>query len=323
MRLKSSPWRLSIQLTCILSCLSLTTVTSAQTGNGNAAPAGMQQTQEVDRSADCNRACLRQHADRYLKALAANNPGSLEVTPTFQAAENSHPVVLGVNIWNTVQAIRPQRMYFTDPYAGQVLVLGVLEMHANQPFIYAIRLKVEGGRLSEAETMVTSERIAGQHFRPDLFADSVPLLDSTLPQDQRRSRSELLAIARVQLSYQAGTPPAVSGDCRHFENLDTDFSFNCRRVDGSGQSGPAFAESRNERTPLVDTEKGIVVGYALEDVARPQSRTPPEGEKTPVFYYTPLTFYVIRLAKFTGDEYHMDGTFMNLQELGAPVVFTK
>jgi len=40
-------------------------------------PPGMQQAIQIDRSQDCDRACLREHADDYLKALAANDPGCI------------------------------------------------------------------------------------------------------------------------------------------------------------------------------------------------------------------------------------------------------
>jgi len=285
-------------------------------------PPGMQQASEVDRSKDCDRSCLRKHADQYLTALAANDPSGLEVTQNFQHAENSHPVALGANSWKTVQAVLPERIYFTDPFAGQVLVLGTLEMNANQPFIYAVRLKVEEGKLAESEMMVTSDRIAGQHFRPDLFDESAPILDSVLPLDQRRTREQLLTMANVQWNRQPGTPPKIAKGCSHYENWESP-NFPCQAVNGSSVTGPSFLESRHQRAPLIDTEKGVVVGYELQDVVNPQPRTPPEGERTPVFYYTPLTFYLLQVAKFTGDEFRMDSMFMNLQELGVPALFAK
>lgn len=111
-------------------------------------------------------------------------------------SENSHPVALGDDIWNTVAAIRPQRMVFTDSFAGQVLVIGVLEMRAHQPFIYTIRLKIEHRRISESETMVTSERIAGQHFKPEEAASFAPLLQQNVSAAGRETRDTLLADAR-------------------------------------------------------------------------------------------------------------------------------
>jgi len=159
--------------------------------------------------------------------------------------------------------------------------------------IFAIRLKIEHRRISESETIVTSDRIAGQHFAPATAASFAPELQQDVPVAARETRNQLLAEARIAWGIDTGNLPTTP-TCRHFENGESpDGGFACR-AGGSGRV------TRNFRIPLVDVAKGVVIGFKLEDTPDPEPRTPPPGrapERTPVFYYTPLTFNVMQIAK--------------------------
>lgn len=284
-------------------------------------PPGMQApAPEVDRSGDCDSQCLRNHMDKYLAALTKKDPSALEVSPTLRVAENSHAIALGDNAWQTIEKIRPNKAVFTDPFAGQVLMVGTVEMRAAEPFIFAVRLKIEKGRISESETMLTSDKIAGQHFRPDLMNETVKQLDVTIDAGKRMQRNELLKAARIVWQQDAGTPLPNAKTCLHYENWETPLG-------GAGcRGGTGRADIRNLRIPLVDVEKGVVVNYQLQDEGNPQSRGAPPGEentKTPIFYYRPLTFNVMQLARIAEGQVQTDQMFMNLQEFNIPSVFRK
>jgi hypothetical protein len=289
----------------------------AQAPNGP--PPGMASVPEVDRSKDCDVTCLRGIADQYLNALTAHDPALLKaVAPSLRAAENSHAVALGDNIWKTVVQLRAEKSYFTDPYAGQVLVTGVFEMRASEAFIYAIRLKVEKGLISESETMVTADKIAGQHFRPDLMPALQAQLSTVVPNTARLSRTELLKAARINWGAEPGTQLPAADSCLRYENGESPMGGKCEGGTGRTQ--------RNFRTPLVDVEHGVVVGYQLEDFTDPQPRDPPPGrapEKTPTFYYRPLSFYAMRLSKIAAGQRQAEAIFMNAQEVGVGAVFRR
>ena len=273
---------------------------------------------EVDHSRDCDRDCLVRYIDKYLAAWAAHDPSALEVTPTLRVAENTHAVALGDNTWQTIVRLRPERIVFADPFAGQVIAVGTLEMRGKEPFIYTVRLRIEKNRIAESETMVTSDKIAGQHFRPDLINDSVAKL-ADLPANARASRAELLQSALA--IWGQGTSAAFprTDTCMHYENFESpDGQSPCR-------GGPG-RNARELRVPLVDVVKGVVIRYQLEDFTDPQPRTPPPNEadaKTPIFYYWPLTFQVMQLARVSGGRFDMDEMFMNIQPYGTPTVFRR
>ncbi len=287
-------------------------------GQGAGPGPGQTVAPEVDHSSECGSACLRKHAEQYMAAYAKHDPSMLQVNPTLRASENSHAVALGDNTWNTVKRILPDQVVLTDPFAGQVLVLGVLEMRGPESFIYSVRLKIENNRISESEIQMVSERTGGVHFRPDLMSKSYEKLNSTLSADQRVSRIELLKAARITWGLDAGAAPARSADCVHYENWESpDGGSGCR---GGGRN------PRNIRVPLVDVEKGVVVSYLLEDFTSPQLGDGPPSEaksKLPVFYIEPMTFYVMKTAKFTAGQFAMDAMFMASQQFGTTTVFRK
>jgi len=273
----------------------------------------------VDHSQECDRDCLLQHMDRYLAAVLQHDPSSLEVNPSLRVGENSYAVALGDNAWQTILKIHPYRLVLTDPFAGQVLMITTVEMRSAEPFIYVVRLKIENNRISESESMLTSERNAGQHFRSDLLEESSKLLDQNLPPAQRMSRSELLQAARINWGLESGTALPLADSCLHYENWEAGLNgtIPCNR--GLGRQ-----MTRNLRIPLVDTEKGVVVNFQLQDEDNPVVRPPPPGEvegKTPVFYYRQLTFNVMQMTRIANNEVTTEQLFMNLQDLGVRTVF--
>lgn len=287
-------------------------------GPGGSPPGTTPPLPEVDHSSDCSSDCLRTVMDKYLAAWAAHDPSSLQVTPTLRVAENGHAVALGDNVWKTIARLGAQKIVFADPFAGQVLALGTLEMRAHESFIYSVRLKIDKGRIAESETMVSSDKIAGQHFRPDLIGQSASQF-SDLPAGQRLSRSDLLKQARIIWGLDSGTAPQQSDSCMHYENFESPGGgTHCR-------PGPG-RDARERRIPLVDVEKGVVVKYQLEDFSDPQPRDPPPGEaetKTPIFYYWPLTFLNMQVAKVADGKFQADEVFMNIQQYGIPTVFRR
>lgn len=273
---------------------------------------------EVDHSKDCDSNCLRKHVEKYMEAYAKHDPSGLEVNPTFRAGENSHAVALGDNSWNTARRFLPEKVVLTDPFAGQVLVLGVLEMRGAEPFIYSVRLKIENNKISESEIQLVSEKNGAVHFRPDLMGQSYQQLNSTLPAAERMSRADLLKAARITWGLESGTQPARAEKCIHYENWESpDGGSGCR---GGGRN------PREIRVPLVDVEKGVVVQYSLEDFTSPSTGNGPPSDanaKLPPFYMYPITFYIMKTAKFVGGKFAMDAMFMAVQEHGVTTVFRK
>ncbi|MGC3982417.1 MAG: hypothetical protein QM808_14300 [Steroidobacteraceae bacterium] len=272
---------------------------------------------EVDHSKECDSTCLRKHMDQYLAAYLKHDPATLQVNPTLRASENSKAVALGDNSWNQVKRMLPEQVVLTDPFAGQVMALGVVEMRGPQQFIFSLRLKIENNKISESEIQTIAESIGGVHFRPDLMAASYKTLDTTIPAAERSTRAELLKAARVAWGLDSGTVSRTE-TCLHYENWESpDGGSGCR---GAGRN------PRNVRVPLVDVEKGVAVSYFMEDFSSPQLGNGPPAEanmKLPVFYLQPTSLSIAKAAKFTQGKFAMDAWLMQTGEIGMMPVFRK
>lgn len=286
-------------------------------GPGAGPGPGQAAVPDVDHSSECDSNCLRTHMERYLAAYLKHDPSSLQVNPTLRASENSRAVALGDDSWNQVKRLLPEKVVLTDPHAGEVLALGVAEMRAREQFIFSVRLKIEGNRISESEIQTIAERTGGVHFRPDLMAKTWTTLDQSVPVAERASRAELLKSARIAWGLDAGQASRTS-DCYHYENWESpDGGSGCR---GAGRN------PRHVRVPLVDVEKGVVVSYSMEDFMSPQSGDGPPTEansKLPVFYLQPTSLYLLKAAKFTRGEFAMDLWLMQTGEIGTMPVFRR
>lgn len=302
-----------------LVCVSLAWAQGAPLAGAAPQGAGPGQTvvPEVDHSKECDSACLRKHMDQYLAAYLKHDPATLQVNPTLRASENSKAVALGDNSWNQVKRMLPEQVVLTDPFAGQVMALGVVEMRGPQQFVFSVRLKIENNKISESEIQAIAESTGGVHFRPDLMAATYATLNATIPAAERGTRAELLKMARVAWGLDSGTVSRTE-TCLHYENWESpDGGAGCR---GAGRN------PRNVRVPLVDVEKGVAVSYVMEDFSSPQVGNGPPTEanmKLPVFYLQPTSISIAKAAKFTKDKFAMDAWLMQTGEIGMMPVFRK
>src|SRR3990172_4036058 len=114
------------------------------------------------------------HADRYLEALAANEPRR-SAAPNCRCTENFQHLRIGQGMWRTVTGRKPGGHYFTDPASGQVGFFGVVTERGGPATMMeggeaaamiALRLKVEHDLITEAETLPRHElvRISNLYF---------------------------------------------------------------------------------------------------------------------------------------------------------------
>lgn len=274
-----------------------------------------------DRTNECNSACLTDIAKTFLLALEKRDFSNLKTAANLMVAENGHATRIGMNLWKVLEKLNPEKHYFTDPVSGNIIVIGTLEESAKQPFIYALRLKVENKLIAEVETLVTSDVNAGQHFRPDNIAKFDESLSVPVAAADRMSRAELTQIADAM--WFGGLAITKSPDCVHWENGDRLPQFQCSTGMKPGRGGLFYAQ-RAIRHPLIDEEHGLVFTYVLQDAAPYLNPNPPDDERTPQFYQRPVTFYVMQIAKFKKPNsiaaHHL---LMNVQEANMPAVFVE
>jgi hypothetical protein len=144
----------------------------------------------------CDKACLEAVADQYRIAYLAHDPALAPISSTVRFTENNVEMRLPDASWDTVTEEVGTPLFLSDPVTGNVAIFTAI-MQSEIPGFLAIRLRVEGGQITEAEHMLSTRRNLSSPPTP--FADPHGFTrpaDRALPVDpaRRNTRAELLAL---------------------------------------------------------------------------------------------------------------------------------
>ncbi len=259
----------------------------------------------------CDRACLEGLIDRYMTALVAHDASSLPLANPVKYTENGQQLPMTQGLWATATGGADYRISAADPIEGQVGIVGVIQEN-RQPVVLALRLKVAGRAISEAEAVVA--RKGEQVFDPARMAVPGSAFLEVLKPSERASREEMIRIAN---SYFRGLDEENSGsnvpfdaDCQRTENgVVTANSSDpaetaMRRMGCKAQLDTGFSvivtDIRDRRFPVIDEERGLLLAFAFFDHAgKITSATLKDGTTMTVDapYNRPFTREVVDLFK--------------------------
>jgi hypothetical protein len=217
-------------------------------------------------------------ADRFLDALVARDPARLPTAPGVQFTENGQALPLGAGLWRTVRGRAAGGHHFADPAAGQVAFWGAVD-EMGAPAILALRLRTQSGLVTEVETLVL--RRSGWLFDPDGMVAPAPFLHEVLDAADRASRDDLVRVADRYfdgLERDDGSLIPVAAGCVRNENgVQTTSNPESAAADGAPWRALEIAEQitaghftyietiRDRRYPVVDPERGLVLGHVVFD----------------------------------------------------------
>jgi hypothetical protein len=172
----------------------------------------------AEQSGSCDRTCLTGLVDQYLAALVRHDPTGLPLATDVKFTENTATIPLGDGLWvGASEAPTTFRIYAADPVSHQAAFYGVMK-EFNKPIIFALRLKMEGGKITEIEHIVVRDvRPAGL---PNLVTPR-PGLVEIIPPDDRVSRDEMFKIANSyfdSIEQSNGDVAPYADDCVRHEN---------------------------------------------------------------------------------------------------------
>jgi hypothetical protein len=276
----------------------------------------------------CDRACLYAMLDRYLEALRVKDPSRLPWASTAKTSENNVMLPIGDGLWGTITGFGPYQLKFADPLAGQVGFFGaVMETDAISPF--AVRLRIEDGQILEAETSVRRKGDEANVMAEPKFEDK-PILNEVMPPAERLPRERLISIAdgyfdtlqlndgklfthfdpqcnRVENGVQTTNNPALA-------KLSASLTLGCEEQFKLGNF-PYDDRLRARRYPLVDEERGLVLGYAFIDHSgRLGEFKLTDGRTQESRYRRPHSYYLVELFKITkeGKIRQIEAVFMSV-----------
>jgi hypothetical protein len=230
--------------------------------------------------APCDRACLADALDQYLNAVIQNDPGAANLAPGFRQTENAVVRREGTGTWQTMTGIGDADRRYFDPVSGQAAFFGVIE-EGDGLGVATVRVRVAGGRLSEAEWLIAREGDAGLNgfnadgspsgnfFDPANLAANPPSI-APVPRTERLSRDELIGITNSYfdgITTHDGSIIIAHPGCSRIEN---GFTVTGRPQQGgppsdctSGLANINIAFVAARRYPVVDVEAGVVMAIAV------------------------------------------------------------
>ncbi len=272
----------------------------------------------------CGRDCLVGLADRYMDALVAQDPSRVPWAPRVRYTENSVSMMIGDGIWGAISSKSPNALHATDPSTGNVAWFGLVEEHG-APAYYAMRLKVEGGKVAEVEAVIARKGYPGPFGDPATYMHD-PAFSEVVPAGERQSRKQLVDLANGYFS----TLQLNDGTLR------TKFDPACARTEnGMSTTSGAFENAvaaqgceaqfklglykyddrvRGRRFELVDEEHGIVVatGY-IDHAARFDTYQTTDGQTRHSPFTAPNSLGLMEMFKIrNGRIYGIEAVFTML-----------
>jgi hypothetical protein len=245
---------------------------------------------------NCNRACLENVLDQYLRANVKHDPKLAPLSADIKYTENAQVLQIGDGFWKTAQAVGSYRHVFADPEAGQVAMMGTM-WEADATLLMSLRLRIELGRITEAEAVLFKPGGGGPNNIQSVDDQGLPdaLWNRTIPAEKRLPRQQMISIADAYFSgVQKNDGRGVNGtgtypftpDCHRIENGSPTtnvpntagpFGMDCM---GQFKMGYYFVVTaiHNRRYPLVDAERGVVWAHSVFDQGTVNSGTLSNGQ---------------------------------------------
>jgi len=264
-------------------------VTGGLIALGSLRPAGAQTSRS-----DCSRESLRGLVDQYFAALSAHDPSGLPLAPNVRSTENGVELAVGKGLWKTAGKPLLRRVLVDTrqcgAHASAVLeetfssaTVGPLNAFSGtkplpaegavRPILFGVRLRVEGGRISEIESIVAREREFA--FDTDgALATKDQDWESLLPPEERSSRLAMVAAADDYFGMFAAAPVVhtpFASPCDRWENGMFATAGGTALPGEDGKAAPMrphdcspkglVISNHGPRRFLVDVEAGLVVAF--------------------------------------------------------------
>jgi hypothetical protein len=269
-----------------------------------------------DRS-PCDRACLREIAERYLKAVLAHDPQQAPLAVNARYTENGVDLHLPDGLWRTLDKLGSYRLTVADP-ENRSIGFFAKGLENGAPVLIGTRLRVMNHQITEMESVVArlSSTTGGSAFGApkDSSIDGEPRQPfvTAVPVAARLSATQLGDIVNGYFTGLEGNhgekPPAFAEDCQRLENetptTNVPVAPGAQPGAGNLPCAKAFGlgyyredtRLRNRRILAVDTERGLVyTGVFFDHDATVRSYQLKDGRPNKVRNTGPWTWMIQEL----------------------------
>jgi hypothetical protein len=283
-----------------------------------------------------DRSGLIEAAEAYLDALAANDPAKARIAPRARFTENSQVLEIGDGFWATCSGRGRYKQFAADPVSQQVGFIGVMR-ESGREVIFGMRLRLDGGLVAEAETVVSRDPILFYKDGPQKLearGEPMQIWRERVPEAERPSREELIAVADAYfevLQRNDGTKaPPIGPECDRMDNGV--MATHAPEFDAPGDPpfyglGPAeqlatgyfgfVTRIRDRRYPVIDEEFGIVFSLSfLDHSGAVREVTLTDGRTVPIGVDRPFAWQIMEVFKITGGLIRQIEVLLNLSFYG-------
>ena len=295
----------------------------------------------------CDRACLQGMVDAYLDAVVAHDARRLPLAPSIRYTEDGQQLGLTDGFWGTATGAGTYKHYFLDTRAQQAGFYGVMKENG-QNVILALRLKLEGKKISEIETVLgrTGLGTAGPNGAANLEAMGKPDDVWTVENPDHASREDIVRVSNMYFSalenddgkgdysffaddcwrLESGmqttagphpgpprpTPPPAPGAApAPARTAPSPFSLSCK---GGFQTGSlqVVTRIRDRRFPVVDEKTGVAFSFAFFDHnAQVHDFTLADGSKMHGGLQAPFTWEIAEAFRIDHGKIHVVEAVLN------------
>ncbi|MBN2318826.1 MAG: hypothetical protein JXR49_07105 [Acidobacteria bacterium] len=226
-----------------------------------------------------SRPALVEMMNRYLAALAGNDPSGLPLADDVQLVENTQKTPIGEGLWKTATGGPTDfKIIVGDPDSGEVAFMGVIEEN-EKPTIAAIRLKLVDQEIKEIDHLVIHNE-DGAPLNPNM-SKMRPALLERLPKMERVPNERMREIANSYyeaIVQDSGDVAPFADDCQRRENggisagdfageaEEDDFTTFRQMKCGEQLSTGVMSyitDITDRRVFAVDEEKGLVFAFSI------------------------------------------------------------
>jgi len=225
----------------------------------------------------CDRACLDDIVEQVLQAFIAHDPATAPLAQAVTFTQNDQRLEVGDGLWGTLTKVGAWRVKFADPTTGHAGVLAQTT-ETDIPGLLALRIKVEGGRVTQIEANITREEKPGQGelFRAPLLVEvntaqlgrADALWAKPVSEAARTSREVMTRLVKEYfdaLEKGKGGAVAFSTDCVRRENGTPVTASQTKAVGTvwSGATASPGAESTQDFRPYkLSCQEQLNSGYS-------------------------------------------------------------
>jgi hypothetical protein len=221
------------------------------------------------RAANCDKSCLEGIGDQYRAAYVKHDPTLAPFSKSVKFSENNVMMEFPDGSWDTITQETGPALTLSDPSTGNVGIYTTI-MQKDTPGFLAVRLRVEHGKITEIEHILSTKRnLSGpptpigdvKEFTHD------PDLVKTVPPEQRASRAELVSLANGYFSTLEHNNGEIRGTRFSPDASRSENGKQFKEIEKGFKSGfYAFNNRVRDRDFfLVDEERGIAMARGFID----------------------------------------------------------